>query len=67
MSKFGNTKEECINEIETRVSKDLSELLEDNVECKLPIPDNNQIIGVLIGVLISIFYWINRCYTIQVR
>tara|TARA_R100000734_G_C3317972_1_gene111609 strand:- start:930 stop:1832 length:903 start_codon:yes stop_codon:yes gene_type:complete len=35
MSKFGDTKEECINEIETRVSKDLSELLEDNVECKL--------------------------------
>ncbi len=42
-------------------------LMTNNIECKLPIPDNNQIIGVVIGILISIFYWINRCYTIQIR
>ena len=35
MSKFGETKEDCVKEIENRVTKDLSELLETNVECKL--------------------------------
>tara|TARA_A100001201_G_scaffold120297_1_gene103797 strand:+ start:1003 stop:1914 length:912 start_codon:yes stop_codon:yes gene_type:complete len=35
MSKFGDTKEECVKEIEDRVSADLSELLESYVTCKL--------------------------------
>ena len=35
MSKFGNTKEECMREIETRVTKDLSDLLDTYVECRL--------------------------------
>jgi len=35
MSKFGNTKVECMREIEARVTKDLSDLLDTNVECRL--------------------------------
>ena len=35
MTKYGNTKEECIDKIENVISKDLSELLETEVKCKL--------------------------------
>ena len=35
MSKFGNSKAECVEEIENRVTKDLNELLDTNIECKL--------------------------------
>jgi 7-cyano-7-deazaguanine reductase len=35
MTPIGNTREECIKEIETTVSRDLSELLETEVTCKL--------------------------------
>ena len=34
MSKFGNSKAECVEEIENRVTKDLNELLDTNIESK---------------------------------
>lgn len=42
-------------------------LMTNKLECNLPIPDNNQIIAVVIGVILSLFYWLKTCYTIQIR
>ena len=37
MTKLGDTKEECIKEIEDRICKDLTELLSSDVTCKLHV------------------------------
>ena len=34
---------------------------------ELPIPDSNQIFAVIIGIILSILYWLKKCYNIQIR
>mgnify|MGYP003129198445 CR=1 FL=1 len=45
MSKFGETKLECAREIENRVTKDLSDLLETHIECRLHTENDADMYG----------------------
>ncbi len=42
-------------------------LMTNEVTDNLPIPDKNQLVGVSIGIVLSILYWLKKCYTIQIR
>ena len=42
-------------------------LMTNKVEENLPRPDENQILAVLIGIVLSILYWLKKCYNIQIR
>ncbi len=33
----------------------------------LPKPDSNQIFAIFIGIILSILYWLKKCYNIQIR
>ena len=42
-------------------------LLTNKLETNLPIPDNNQLNGLFLGLLISFLLWIVKCYTIKIE
>ena len=33
----------------------------------LPKPDDNQIFALYLGIILSILYWLRKCYNIQIR
>lgn len=33
----------------------------------LPVPNNDQVIGLCIGLFSTVVWWVQRCYQIQVR
>jgi hypothetical protein len=33
----------------------------------LPKPDSNQIFAIFIGIILSILYWLKKCYNIKIR
>ena len=42
-------------------------LMTNKIEDNLPRPDENQLFAVLIGIGLSILYWLKQCYNIQIR
>ena len=33
----------------------------------LPKPDTNQIFAICLGIIMSLLYWLKKCYSIQIR
>ena len=33
----------------------------------LPKPDDNQIFALYLGIILSILYWLRKCYNIQIK
>ena len=42
-------------------------LMTNEITNELPEPDANQIFAVFIGIILSILYWLKKCYNIQIR
>jgi uncharacterized membrane-anchored protein len=42
-------------------------LMTNEISDKLPEPDSNQIFAVIIGIILSMLYWLKQCYNIQIR
>ena len=42
-------------------------LMTNEITNELPQPDSNQIFAIFIGIILSILYWLKKCYNIQIR
>ena len=42
-------------------------LMTNEVSVELPKPDSNQILAIIIGIILSMLYWLKQCYNIQIR
>jgi len=42
-------------------------LMTNEISDKLPEPNSNQIFAVIIGIILSMLYWLKQCYNIQIR
>ena len=42
-------------------------LMTNKIEDNLPRPDENQLFAVLIGIGLSILYWLKQCYNIEIK